>query len=253
MSDQREREIIRAFVELSNELVGGYDSVELLAGLSESCTRLLDVAAAGVLLADRRGALRLVAASSERTRHLEVFQLQRDQGPCLDCYHTGTPVLVPDLSTEGSRWPEFVRAAEIVGFASVHAVPMRLHDRVLGTLGLFGGTEGSLEHDDVALGQALAHVASVALVNERAGADAAAVNAQLQTALDSRVVIEQAKGVIAHVGGLEIDQAFAVLRRYARDHGLKLTEVAQEVVERTRPGLELVEHARSAGILPDQG
>ena len=252
MSDTREKEVIRAFVDLSGELVAGYDMVDLLSALSESCTRLLDVAATGVLLADARGTLGLVAASSERTRHLEVFQLQREQGPCLDCHRTGRPVLVPDLRAEAERWPDFARAAELVGYASVHAVPMRLHDRVLGAVGLFGESEGALAEDDLALGQALAHVATVAIVNEKAATDASTVNAQLQAALDSRVVLEQAKGVVSHVGDLEIDRAFTVLRRYARDHGLGLSDVARSVVGRDLPAVLLVQHARSVGVLqPD--
>ncbi|NHA67667.1 GAF and ANTAR domain-containing protein [Phycicoccus sp. CMS6Z-2] len=226
--------------------------VELLAGLSENCVRLLDVAAAGVLLSDGRGVLRLVAASSERTRLLELFQLQRDEGPCLDCFRTGTPVLVPELAATADRWPAFCAAADGVGFRSVHAVPMRLQTTVLGTLGLFGSQVGSLDRSDLDLGQALAHVASVAVVNERAAADSATVNAQLQHALTSRVVLEQAKGVIAHVGDLTVEDAFRVMRRYARDHGRRLGEVAGDVVERRLAGRDLLEHARSVDLLPEE-
>ena len=247
--DTREHDIIHAFVELSNELVDGYDVVDLLSEWTVNCARLLDVAAAGLLLVDGRGLLHLVAASSEATRHLDVFQLQRDQGPCLDCFHTGTAVSVPDLAAESDRWPDFARVAESVGFASLHAVPMRLRDTVLGTFGLFGTTPGALNDDDLALAQALVHVASVALVNERSASDRHVVSTQLQHALTSRVVLEQAKGVLAAVGDLEMEDAFAVLRRYARDRGEKLTVVAAQVVNRELAGQELIDHARSTSVL----
>jgi GAF domain-containing protein len=250
MTDQRERDIVRAFVDLSNELVDGYDVVDLLTGLTVNCAKLLDIASAGLLLADGRGVLQVLAASSENTRNLEVFQLQRDQGPCLDCFESGSAVIVPDLATEADRWPQFASVAEALGIASVHALPMRLHDTVLGALGLFGATVGRLEDDDLALAQALAHVASVAIVNEQSAADIATVNVQLQEALRSRIVLEQAKGVIAHTGGLEMDDAFTVLRRYARDHGHKLSDVARQVVARDLRGQVLLDHARSASILP---
>lgn len=171
-----------------------------------------------------------MAASSERTRNLEIFQLQRAQGPCLDCYRTGAPVAVPDLRGEERRWPYFVAEATTAGFASVHALPMRLRETVLGAVGLFGTQVGALSEDDLSLGQALAHVASVALVQERAAADRTLLNQQLQTALSSRIVLEQAKGFLAQSGGLEVEAAFSRLRKYARDHNLKLTDVARAVV-----------------------
>lgn len=250
MTDSRERDIIRAFVDLSNELVDGYDTVELLSRLTTNCARLLDVASAGLLLADQGDTLHLIAASSERTHHLEVLQLQRDEGPCLDCYRSGYPVIVPDLADEEQRWPQFSQAARSVGFASVHALPMRLRDAVLGTLGLFGDSPGRLQDDDLALAQALVHVASVAIVNEKSAADRETVNSQLQHALTSRILLEQAKGVIAYVGVLDMDEAFTVLRRYARDHGQKLSDIAARVINRDLPGEKLIRHARSMAILP---
>lgn len=250
MTTTKERDIIRAFVELSNELVEGYDLVELLSRLTTNCALLLDIASAGLLLADRRDTLHLIATSSERTHHLEVFQLQRDEGPCLDCHRTGEPVIVPDLAEEKERWPQFCAAAQSAGFASVHAIPMRLRDAVLGTLGLFGDNPGRLNDDDLALAQALVHVASVAIVNEKSAADRDTVNSQLQQALTSRIVLEQAKGVIAYVGALDMEEAFSVLSRYARDHGEKLSEVATRVVNRELRGEELILHARWNSILP---
>ncbi len=249
MSDTREREVIRAFVDLSTELVDGYDMVDLLAHLTSSCARLLDIASAGLLLADARGVLHLVAASSERTEHLEVIQLQREEGPCLDCHASGAAVIVPDLAAEAERWPQFCEAAADAGFASVHALPMRLRETVLGALGLFGDEPGRLDEDDLALAQALAHVASVAIVNEKSAADSHLVNTQLQNALDSRVVLEQAKGVLAHAGRVEMGDAFAALRRFARDHGRRLSELAAEVVSRRVPAEEVLQHARDTAVI----
>lgn len=230
----------RAFVTLANSLVDDFDVVELLNGLTASCAQLLDIASAGVLLADRRQVLHVLAASSEATRNLELFQLQRDEGPCLDSYHHGAPVTVPDLDKEADRWPEFVRAASKAGFASVHAVPMRLQGHRLGTLGLFGRHVGSLSEDDMSLAQALAHVGSVAVVQGTAVADKARMADQLQAALDSRVVLEQAKGVLSQVGDLDMDDAFSALRSYARNHNERLADVARALVSRQLSARQLL-------------
>jgi GAF domain-containing protein len=243
MTVDRERGVTKAFVSLARNLADGVDPVDLLSGLAEDATRLLDVASTGILLADPRHVLHVVAASSEATRALEIYQLQREQGPCLDSFHSGVPVSVPDLRAEAVRWPLFAEAAAEAGFASVHAVPLRLRDTVLGTMGLFGAQVGALDDDDLELSQALAYVAAVAIVQDRAAADSALVNEQLQTALNSRVVLEQAKGVLAQRGGLDMDRSFAVLRRYARDHNLRLTDVARAVVGRELPAHRLLDHA----------
>ena len=246
---ERESQVTQALVELASTLANGYDVLELLTHLTSDCARLLDIASAGLLLADPLGVLHVMAASSEQTRLLEVFQLQRDEGPCRDCFHTAVPVLVPDLQAERGRWPQFVPAALNLGFASVHAVPLRLRDNTLGALGLFGASTGELNSSDLALAQALADVASVALVQDRIAADSATINEQLQEALNSRVVLEQAKGLLAQQGGLDMISAFAVLRRYSRDHNLRLTVVAEQVVARTLMAADLVRHARAAGIV----
>lgn len=240
-----ERDVTRVLVALAGGLTGGEDVAELLSTLTAECARLLDVASAGLLLADQRGVLHVMAASSERTRELEVFQLQREDGPCRDSYLTGAPISVPDLAAETDRWPRFAPHALAAGFASVHALPMRMRDAKLGTLGLFGTGVGDLNTDDVSLGQALADVASVALVQDRTSNDRAAINQQLQTALTSRVVLEQAKGVLAQLGDLPMQDAFAVLRRYARDHNLRLSDLAQAVVQRQVPGQLLLDHVRT--------
>lgn len=245
MRPNRERAVTDAFVSLTGSLVDGLDLVDLLSELTEVCARLLDVASAGLLLADLRGVLHVMAASSERARNLELFQLQRQQGPCLDCYRGGTVVAVADLRQEEGRWPDFVAAATGAGFASVHAVPLRLRDTVLGAVGLFGTHTGVLNADDLRLAQALAHVAAVALVADKAAGDQAMVNEQLQIALTSRVVIEQAKGLLAQLDHLDMAEAFAVLRRYARDHNERLSTVAQALVSRELPTQRVLEHARS--------
>jgi transcriptional regulator with GAF, ATPase, and Fis domain len=245
MTQSRERDVTQAFVALASSLVTGHDVVDLLNDLCNDCARLLDVASAGLLLADARGVLHVLAASSQRTHHLEVFQVQREEGPCLDCYRDAAPVSVPDLEQTADRWPQFVKAARMAGFASVHALPMRMRDHMLGALGLFGTTAGALNDEDLTLGQALADVASVALIQDKVAADRTAVNAQLQTALTSRVVIEQAKGVLSQQGNLDMAEAFAVLRRYSRDHNLRLTDVAGATVSRTLPAQQLIDYVQS--------
>ena len=232
MTVDRERRITEAFVSLTSSLVEDFDLVDLLSRLTADCARLLDIESAGLLLADRSGVLHVLAASAERTRNLELFQVQRAEGPCLDCFRTGRPVSVPDLAAATERWPQFAPRAADVGFGSVHAVPMRLQDDVLGALGLFGSTPGALGPEDASLAQALAHVACVAIVQHRVTSDRREVTAQLQTALDSRVVLEQAKGILSQVGDLAMNDAFAALRRYARNTNQRLTDVAGDLVHR---------------------
>ena len=238
----REAAVTQAFVAIANSLVDGVEAVELYASLTSDCARLLDVESVGLLLADPSGVLHLMAASSERARELELFQLQREEGPCLDCFRSGAPVRVPDVREQLERWPQFAAAAAAAGFVSVHALPMRLRETVLGVLGMFGTSTGTLTAEDLALAQALAHVASVALVAERAAADKATINDQLQRALDSRVVIEQAKGVLAQLGEMGIDTAFAVLRRYARDHNVPISGLAAQLVSRQILAADVLAH-----------
>jgi hypothetical protein len=249
MSVDRERGVISAFVGIAKSLTEGYDVVELYASLTTDCVRLLNVASAGLLLADAGGTLHLMAASSDQTRDIETFQLQRHEGPCLDCFRDGAAVLADDLAAERQRWPQFVPAALRAGFTSVHALPMRLQDSVLGTLGLFGTEPGRLTDEDLHLGQALAATASLALVAERNSADKDALNAQLHTALQSRVALEQAKGLLAQSGDLDMEQAFQVLRRYARDHNQKLSHIAAQAVDRTLSTAAILDHARRKGTL----
>jgi transcriptional regulator with GAF, ATPase, and Fis domain len=245
MDSTREREISQIFVSLAGSLAAGMDLVDMLTGLAVDCSRLLDVASAGLLLADSRGVLHVVAASSEQTRNLELFQLQRDQGPCLDCYHRGQPIAAHDLHQEAARWPQFAEAAINAGFASVHALPMRVPNRILGGLGLFGSQPGALNEEDLLLGQAFADVASIALVQGAAIGQHELLNQQLQAALDSRVVIEQAKGILAQVADLDMDAAFNCLRRYSRNHNKRLSDVAARLVSRQLQPLQLLDHMAS--------
>ena len=237
----REAAVTAAFVSLASSLATGADVVDLLDTLTTTCAQLLDVASAGLLLADPRGVLHVLAASSHATRQLELFQSQRDEGPCRDTYATGAPVSVPDLTAEASRWPEFVPAARAAGFVSVHAVPLRLQQTTLGALGLFGSRAGALSGADLGLAQALADVASVALIQNTTPADPAAVARQLQTVLSHRAQVERAKGVLAQIGNLDMPDAFTVLRGYARRHGQRLGEVADALVTGTLPARQVLD------------
>lgn len=225
----REGSVLEAVVSLVDNLLVDFDVVELLTQLTERCAQLLDVASAGLLLAGPTGQLHLMAATSHQTRDLELFQLQSDQGPCLDCYVSGEPVSVADLSGATERWPRFAAAAAGAGFASVHAVPMRAAGTVVGTLGLFGTTVGELNEADLTVATALAHIATVAILQENAPTQEA-VLPHLQNALNSRTVVEQAKGFLHERLDLPTDEAFRSLRRYAEADGSHLTEVARRVM-----------------------
>lgn len=242
---EREDDIVATFVSIAGSLARGHDVSEFLTQLAADCARLLDVSAVGLLLADARGSLHVVAASSERVADLEAFQAQRAQGPCHTCYLDGHPVNVPDLAAAADRWPEFAAVAAQAGVVSVHAVPMRLRQDVVGALNLFGSTTGALEQSDLRLAQALADVATIALIQDRAASDRQVINEQLQKALDSRVVLEQAKGIVSYSGDLDMPAAFAALRGYARDHHIKLTDLAAALVSRAVPVGLVLDHART--------
>jgi hypothetical protein len=226
---EREGQVLAAVVSLVDSLLDDFDVVELLTHLTEQCAELLDIASAGLLLAGPTRRLHLMAATSDRTHDLELFQLQSDEGPCLDCYATGQQISVADLRTATDRWPQFVAVATEAGFASVHAVPMRAAGMVLGSLGLFGTTAGELGVADLAVSQTLAHVATVALLQEHAPTPDA-VLPRLRSALASRVVVEQAKGFLCASLDVSIDEAAGLLRGYARAHGEHLTQAARSLV-----------------------
>jgi transcriptional regulator with GAF, ATPase, and Fis domain len=226
-----ERQLTEAFVEMADTLVDDFDLIDFLHRLTVRCAELLGVSAAGLLLTDQRGALRVVAASTEQTRLLELLQSQTDQGPCPECFHTGRPVAVTDLSAAVGRWPRFVEEARKVGFASVHALPMRLRTEVIGALNIFDTRLGALSPDTVRLGQALADVATIGLLQARAISHRDTLAEQLQTALDRRVIIEQAKGVIAERRHLDMEESFTLLRNSARTANRGLSDLARAVVE----------------------
>jgi transcriptional regulator with GAF, ATPase, and Fis domain len=219
------------FVELADTMVAEFDVLDFLHLLAQRSVQVLDSAAAGVLLADPRGELRLAAASTEAVRVLELFQLQNDQGPCLDCYRTGKPVVASDLTAARQYWPEFAAAAREAGFAAVHALPMRLRSEVIGALNLFQLSPGGLSDEDVRVGQALADVATIGLLQERSARRSEILHEQLQRALNSRVAIEQAKGKLAERLGIDMDQAFSLLRAYARNRNLRLSDLAQDFID----------------------
>jgi transcriptional regulator with GAF, ATPase, and Fis domain len=234
----RETRVLDAVVTLVDSLLDDFDIVDLLTDLTERCAHLLDVESAGLLLADPLEQLRLLAATSEETRDLELFQLQADEGPCVYCYFTGQPVSVADLQAEADRWPRFVPAALDAGFASVHAVPMRAAGIVMGALGLFGTRRGALNDADLVVGQTLAHIASVAILQEHPHTPST-VMPQLRSALTSRIYVEQAKGFLRESLDISVEQAFQLLRSYAHTHGDHLTDVARRLMSdrQARPTL----------------
>ena len=243
MADDR---LARTFVELADTLVDEFDLVEFLHMLVDRCVELLDVSAAGLLLGDSRDRLRVMASSAENIRLLELFQLQNEEGPCLESYLTGAPVSHPDLSVATGRWPLFAPAATESGFRTVHAGPMRLRSVVIGALNLFHTDANALAPEVTGIGQAMADVATIGLIQERSLHQHDVLVDQLQTALDSRVIIEQAKGVIAERHGIDPGAAFALLRGYARNHGQRLTELATTVINSSITPTELLPGAPTA-------
>jgi GAF domain-containing protein len=227
----REQTLADTFVKLADSLVDDYDVVDLLDQLVNACVHVLGVTAAGMLLDDQKGNLALVASSSQESRLLELFVLQSNEGPCLDCVRSGATVISGNLDEEATRWPRFVPAARVAGFHSVAAMPMRLRDQTIGGLNLFMASPHVVPAEDRLLAQALADVATIGILQQRSLHRSHLLSEQLQNALTSRIAIEQAKGVLAERNGLTMDSAFDALRRHSRDHNLKLTEVARAVVQ----------------------
>jgi GAF domain-containing protein len=226
----REAVLSRTLVELADTLVEDFDVVDLLIRLADRCVEVLDVEAAGIMLAGADGQLRVMASSSEAMRVLELFEIQSQEGPCLDSHRTGRPVVNQDLAGVNGRWPRFAAEALAAGFQSVHALPMRLRGSVIGALNLFRAGAGEMCPEDIDIAQAFADVATIAILQHRAAREAQVINEQLTHALNSRIVIEQAKGMIAERLGLEMEQSFAVLRGHARNHNLRLADVANDVI-----------------------
>ena len=227
----REQRIIGTFVELADTMVDDFDVIEFLHRIAERCVELLDCSEAGVLLADAAGMLRVMASSSERSDALDVLQSQNDEGPCYECYVRGATVSSEDLGEDRDRWPTFSPAALARGFRSVHALPMRVRGQTVGALNLFRAQAGCLDDRDVPLGQGMADIAAVALMQERSVRESHGVVEDLQGALSSRVVIEQAKGVLAERIQINVDAAFVSMRAFARANNLKLRHVAQDVID----------------------
>ncbi|MFF4410515.1 GAF and ANTAR domain-containing protein [Streptomyces sp. NPDC001262] len=235
----RQQQVTEVFVELADTLVDDFDVIEFLQRLSARCVTLLDVSAAGILLADPHDRLQIIAASDENTRLLELFALQHDQGPCVECYARGTARLDIDLAGPSmlEQWPQFTRRAREAGFASAHALPLRLRQHVVGALNLFHTESTVLGSENSALAQALADIATIGILQQRTLEQSQTERSQLQAALTSRVVIEQAKGVIAERWGTSPDRAFTSIRSYARAHQLQISELARRIVTGEVPGL----------------
>jgi len=238
----RDRDAWQIFVRLADTLVADFDVIEFLETLAQASVDLLGVTATGILLADHTGTLNLVAASTQQARVVELSQLQDAEGPCLDAYRNRAPVQCPDLATARDRWPVFAPALAAAEFGAVHALPMRLREQAIGAMNLFSIEPSTLDAQTAELGQALADVATIGILHERAFRHHEVVTQQPQSALNSRIVIEQAKGVLAERLQLSIEDAFTELRAYARDHNLKLADVAGAI---TRGELH---HDLAAGI-----
>lgn len=227
----RERELVETFVELADTLVVDYDVIELLYTLVNRCSLTLDATDAGILLPDPTGTLEVVASTSERSHLIGLLQLDAKQGPCLEAYYTGRIASVDDISSVRERWPLFAGLAGDLGYESMHAIPLRLRDETIGSLNLFSDRASPLPPDDAVAAQGLADIATIGILHQRAMRESHVAREQLQHALDSRVVIEQAKGVLAQSEHLEIDEAFEVLRSRARSARRKITDVARDVVD----------------------
>ena len=229
----REKRLGRVFVELADTLVDDFDAIDLLYVLCERSVELLSADAAGLILADQHGQLQLMASTTEEARILELFVLQNSEGPCLDCYATGQPVVNIDLHEVEARWPLFRAATIEAGYRSTHALPMRLRGQMIGVLNLFCVQQVTLTEDELALGQALCDVATIGLLQERAMRQGEILAEQLQSALSSRILIEQAKGVLAERAGITVEEAFARIRSWARTHHERLLDTAQAVIDGT--------------------
>jgi GAF domain-containing protein len=227
----RESDVVHSLVEMADTLVDDYDVIDMLTGLTDRCVSLLGVSAAGVMLAAPAGGLGLVASSSEAMRLLELFELQAAEGPCLDAFRTGEPVAQENLQAGSGSWPQFSTAAVEVGFRSALALPLRLREVTLGALNLLRASSDPVPEADIIVARAFADLAALSISQYRATAEAQRLTEQLSAALASRVVIEQAKGVISERAGIDLAEAFARLRAYARNSNLRLTDVAQAAVD----------------------
>lgn len=229
----REARLNSAFVRLADTLVEDYDVIDLLHTLMEECIGIMDTQAGGLLLADRTGILELVASTSESADIVEVMQLAAGAGPRIESFTAGTTINIADVADTAARWPDFSAAALVQGFHSVHTTPLRLRGDIIGTLNLFGTQVGALSPEDSSAVRALADVATIGILQARLLQEKTLLAEQLQRALDTRILIEQAKGVLSEVGDVDMGAAFDAMRAYARDNNLPLHAVAEGVVDRS--------------------
>ncbi|MGH3496242.1 MAG: GAF and ANTAR domain-containing protein [Nocardioidaceae bacterium] len=230
MSQVSTERLVKVFVEVADTLVDEFDVIEFMAMVTARTTEVANTDAAGLLLADAEGLLQFVAASDESAKMLELFQVQTREGPCQDCYRQAAPVINAHLSDAAGRWPQFAPRAVSAGFQSVHAFPLRLRGEAIGALNLFGAQVGQMSERDVHIVQALSDVATIGLLQERAIARAEIVAEQLRRALRSRIVLEQAKGALAQRRGIGVDEAFVLMRAYARQHNRRISQLAESIV-----------------------
>jgi GAF domain-containing protein len=226
--------LAEVFVEVADTLVDDFDVIDFLELVTRHTAEVSQSASAGLLLADPHGQLQYMASSAESVRLLELFQLQYHEGPCLDCFRTGAPVVNTNLSEADERWPLFAPRAVAAGFRSVHAFPLRHRRRVFGALNLFSTDTGRFEATDVRIIQSLADIATIGLLQERNVRSSEILTEQLQSALNSRITIEQAKGVLSRTHHIDVDAAFERMRLFSRSNHLRLSDVARAVV--TDPG-----------------
>ncbi|WP_173923518.1 GAF and ANTAR domain-containing protein [Agromyces sp. Marseille-P2726] len=229
----RESRLLETFVTLADTLVDDYDVVDLLQLLVDTCKELLDVSEAAILLADTAGVLDVIASTSESSRLVELVQLSAEAGPCVESFRTGRPVSVPDVRDVPAEWSTFRDSAVRAGFGSVHAVPLRLRDTIIGSLNLLRRGSSGLAPEDAAASKAFADIATIGILHERSMRETTILAEQLQIALNSRIVVEQAKGVVAYTRGVSIDEAFELIRAYARSHRVGISQVAARLVDRS--------------------
>ena len=248
----REKTLVETLVGLADTLVDDYDIIDFMHTLAERCVELLDVSAAGIMLADSEGKLRHAACSSEQMRLVELFELQVEEGPCFDAYRYQAPVLCNSYEDAETRWPRFAPHAHDSGFVAVSAVPMRLRTEVIGALNLFSSRTGALNDDDVGVAQAMADIATIGILQERVIRDKSVFASQLEIALESRVAIEQAKGIVAEHNRITVDQAFELIRQFTRDHNRLLSETARQIIDGTIAS-EQLSHTAARAARPPTG
>ncbi len=226
-----QQRLVETLVELADTLVAEYDVIDFMQTLAERSVELVDVSAAGIMLADSDGHLRHVACSSEQMRLVELFELQLEEGPCFDAFREQRAVSCDTFDEAARRWPEFAPHALEGGFAGVSAVPLRLRGEAVGALNLFSTEPRALHGDDLGVVQAMADIATIGILQARLIRDQGVLASQLEAALDSRVAIEQAKGVVAERNGVHVDEAFVLIRRFARNNNRLLGEAAAGIVD----------------------